>query len=61
MPVGLAKTSVLGEYWLNYVTPHWNEYGIGKVNMQSGLMPPLCGYFRNEWKHSNGAWIRTEV
>ena len=29
--------------------------------MQSGLMPPLCGDFRNEWKHSNGAWIRTEV
>ena len=55
------NAKVLGEYWLNYVTPHWNEYGIGKVNMQSGLMPPLCGDYRNEWKHSNGAWIRTEV
>lgn len=24
---------VLGEYWINYIPPHWNEYGIGKANM----------------------------
>lgn len=55
------NAKVLGEYWLSYITPHWNEYGLGKANMLSGLMPPLCGDYRNEWKHSNGAWIRTEV
>ena len=22
---------ILGEYWINYITPHWNEYGIGNA------------------------------
>ncbi len=52
---------VLGDYWLNYISPHWNEYGIGKANMRLGLLPPLSGEYKNDWKHSNGAWIRTEV
>ncbi len=54
-----AKT--LGECWLSLLPPHWNEYGIGKMNMQKGLLPPLSGDYHNHWKHSNGAWIRTEV
>ena len=54
--------SILGEYWMTVVTPHWNEYGIGKSNMVKGLQPPLCGELGNEgWKLSNGAWIRSEV
>ncbi|MCE5199980.1 MAG: ADP-ribosylglycohydrolase family protein [Armatimonadota bacterium] len=53
---------LLGEYWLNYITPHWNEYGVCKSNMRAGLLPPLSGEYRNEdWKHSNGAWIRSEI
>lgn len=52
---------VLGEYWQEYISPYWNEYGIGKGNMARGLIPPLSGEYENEWKHSNGAWIRTEV
>ena len=52
----------LGEYWLAYIPPHWNEYGIGKANMKSGILPPLCGEYNNEfWRHSNGAWIRSEI
>lgn len=51
----------LGEFWLSLIPPHWNEYGIGKTNMRMGLIPPLSGDYRNVWKHSNGAWIRTEV
>ena len=51
----------LGEFWLSYITPHWNEYGIGKNNMKHGLVPPLSGDYRNPWKDSNGAWIRTEI
>jgi len=51
----------LGEFWLSLIPPHWNEYGIGKTNMRMGLIPPLSGDYRNLWKHSNGAWIRTEV
>ncbi len=52
---------LLGEYWMEYVSPYWNEYGVGKGNMAAGLVPPISGEYDNEWKHSNGAWIRTEV
>ena len=55
------NASILGEYWLNYIPPQWNEYGIGKNNMRAGLLPPLSGEYHNDWKDSNGAWIRTEV
>ena len=59
---GRVDAAVLAEYWLTYVTPHWNEYGISKANSRLGLTPPLTGSHRNEhWKHSNGAWIRSEV
>lgn len=51
----------LGEFWLSFIPPHWNEYGIGKANMKRGLLPPLSGDYVNDWQHSNGAWIRTEV
>lgn len=52
---------VLGEYWNEYITPFWNEYGICKCNMRFGLSAPISGQYENEWKHSNGAWIRTEI
>jgi len=52
----------LGEYWLKYVPVDWNEYGVGKKNMKSGIMPPLSGEYNNaKWKTSNGAWIRSEI
>lgn len=59
-PKGVNPTT-LGEAWLSYVVPNWNEYGIGKANMRRGLLPPLSGDYQNSWKHSNGAWIRTEI
>ena len=53
---------LLGEYWLNYIPPHWNEYGVAKANMRMGLVPPFSGEYCNDlWRHSNGAWIRTEI
>ncbi|HEY3397914.1 MAG TPA: ADP-ribosylglycohydrolase family protein [Armatimonadota bacterium] len=53
---------LLGEYWLNYIPPSWNEYGVCKSNMRAGLLPPLSGEYENAlWKHSNGAWIRSEI
>ncbi|MBP5245856.1 MAG: ADP-ribosylglycohydrolase family protein [Clostridia bacterium] len=52
---------VLGEYWQTFITPFWNEYGVGKGNMARGLIPPVSGEYENDWKHSNGAWIRTEI
>ncbi|MBQ8509660.1 MAG: ADP-ribosylglycohydrolase family protein [Clostridia bacterium] len=55
------SAQALGEYWVSYIPPHWNEYGICKNNMHIGLIAPLAGEYKNAWKHSNGAWIRTEV
>ena len=53
---------ILGEYWLNYITGAWNEYGVCKNNLRNGLIPPLSGSCNNEkWKNSNGAWIRSEI
>ena len=62
--IGPATLSAadLGEYWINFIPPHWNEYGIGKANMRAGMLPPLCGEMHNDfWKNSNGAWIRSEI
>lgn len=56
-----VNSHVLGEYWLNFIPPYWNEYGICKANMRAGLMPPISGEYHNHWKHSNGAWIRSEI
>lgn len=53
---------LLGEYWLRFITGPWNEYGICKFNMTNGLFPPLSGFCNNDqWKNSNGAWIRSEI
>lgn len=53
---------ILGEYWLKYVPVDWNEYGVGKMNMRRGILPPLSGEFDNaQWRPSNGAWIRSEI
>lgn len=55
------KASTLGQYWLTYITPHWMEYGNSKINMRSGLMPPLSGIVNNPYKDSCGAYIRSEI
>jgi len=51
----------LGEYWVNYVTPHWAEYGTAKINMRSGLQPPVSGSYNNTYKDSCGSFIRSEI
>ena len=56
-----VNAATLGDYWISLVTPHWNEYGLGKSNMKRGLPPPMSGDYDNDWKNSNGAWIRTEI
>lgn len=56
------SATVLSEYWLQFITPHWNEYGVGKSNLVAGFLPPMSGELNNEvWRHSNGAWIRSEI
>ena len=57
-----VNSKVLGEYWTSFITPHWSEYGVSKSNMREGFLPPLSGHmFNEEWRNSNGAWIRTEI
>lgn len=59
---GRVDARILGEYWLKFIPVDWNEYGVCKVNMRKGILPPISGAFENDqWKHSNGAWIRTEI
>ena len=55
------NAAMLGEHWISLIVPHWNEYGLGKSNMKRGLPPPMSGDYENNWKNSNGAWIRTEI
>ena len=52
---------LLGEYWMLLVTPHWAEYGNAKLNMRSGLVPPISGSYSNIYKDSCGAFIRSEI
>ena len=62
--VGIDRLTprVFGEFWLDFVTAGWNEYGVACGNMQNGFFPPLSGCINNEkWKLSNGAWIRSEL
>ncbi len=59
-PFGV-NAATLGEHWISFIVPHWNEYGICKANMRRGLPAPMCGDYENDWNNSNGAWIRTEV
>lgn len=55
-------SKVLAEYWISFIGPSWNEYGVGKSNLRAGIVPPMSGeLFNEQWKDSNGAWIRTEI
>lgn len=56
-----VNAQLLAEHWISFIVPHWNEYGIGKANLKRGLPPPISGDYQNDWRNSNGAWIRTEV
>ena len=59
---GSAVTEqLLAEMWVDWIVPHWSEYGISKSNMRFGMLPPLSGMYNNPWKDSNGAWIRSEI
>lgn len=59
-PYGL-DCKKLSEFWISYIVPYWNEYGLGKANLTRGLQAPLSGDYMNNWRDSNGAWIRTEI
>ena len=56
-----VNAQMLGEMWISFIPAHWNEYGNCKTNLRAGIPAPIAGDYHNDWKHSNGAWIRTEV
>ena len=41
------NSKTLGEYWISWITPHWNEYGVSKSNMRDGVLPPMSGEINN--------------
>ncbi len=51
----------LTDYWLLGIIPNWAEYGVAKANMRMGLNAPACGKYKNHYRNSNGAWIRSEI
>ena len=57
------NAEVLADYWQSFMVAFFGEYAIAKRNMELGITPPLSGetYNNSFLKHSNGAWIRTEV
>ena len=56
-----VNAEILGDYWLNFVIPNWVEYGMGKANLRAGFVPPISGALDNDYKNSNGCWIRSEI
>ncbi|NLU43180.1 MAG: hypothetical protein GXX08_13385 [Firmicutes bacterium] len=52
---------VLAEYWLDCVAYNFDEYGLHKVNLKKGLLPPLSGYYNNWFKDCMGCPIRSEI
>ncbi len=56
-----VNSAILADFWAYKIVAHWAEYGKGKINLRSGLIPPISGAYDNYMKDSNGAWIRSEI
>ena len=56
-----VNAQILSDYWVTYITPHWDEYGICQQNLKLGLIPPLSGSFMNAYEASCGCFIRSEL
>lgn len=46
--VNKVNQNTLAEYWVDWISPHWNEYGIARENLKAGLLPPLSGEVENK-------------
>lgn len=59
---GRINAALLSEYWIDCIPAPFGEYGVCKMNLRAGLLPPLSGSVHNPiLQHSNGAWIRSEI
>ena len=56
-----VNADILSEYWLVYQIGNCSEYGTAKQNLTWGLRPPFSGIVGNQFKDSNGAFIRSEL
>lgn len=56
-----VNSHILSEYWLSYIIPDWVEYGTGKNNLRTGMLPPLTGHISNAYRNSCGCFIRSEI
>lgn len=51
----------LAEGWLRHVRGLFDEYGVAVRNLETGLYPPLSGYYGNKFYAGMGSAIRTEI
>ena len=56
-----VNAEILASYWLTFIVPDWSEYGFGKRNLRAGILPSVSGGYENDFRESNGAWIRSEI
>ncbi|MBE5868019.1 MAG: ADP-ribosylglycohydrolase family protein [Lachnospiraceae bacterium] len=56
-----VDAKILASYWQTHIVAHWLEYGAGKSNIRMGMIPPVSGWYHNDFRNSNGAYIRTEI
>ena len=52
---------VLGRYFNELMIFTHAEYGTAKANLRVGLEPPYSGIYKNDFKHSCGSFIRSEI
>lgn len=56
-----VDSRTLARYFSHFVNPFWAEYGMAKVNLGRGLLPPFSGDYNNVYKDSCGSFIRSEI
>ena len=55
------NSDILAEFWTSHEIGNCSEYGTAKQNLSYGLRPPFSGVVGNQYKDSNGAFIRSEI
>ena len=56
-----VDAKILGQYFNELMIFTHAEYGTAKANMRVGLEPPYSGIYKNDFKHSCGSFIRSEI
>lgn len=51
----------LAQSWMDSIKYNFDEYGFSKMNMNKGLLPPVCSWYNNPFKDCMGSPIRSEL